>query len=143
MAREIWILRHDDAEPGGRAGDGARRLTPAGEAHAAALGRGLAARGLRAARVLSSPLVRARRTAELVAPGVEVEIEPRLAPGRDAEGAAFEALEEGPWPVLLVGHAPDVEALVLALAGVSVPMGKGALVRIEREEGRGRVIERP
>lgn len=143
MVREIWILRHDDAEASGPAGDSSRRLTPAGEAHAAALGRDLSSRGLGAGRVLSSPLVRARRTAELVANGVEVEIDPRLAPGRDAETAALDALEEGPWPVLVVGHAPDVESLVHALSGESIPMGKGAFVRIAREDGAGRVLERP
>jgi phosphohistidine phosphatase len=142
MPVEIWILRHDEAAPAGASGDGARRLTPAGEAHAAALGRDLAARGLRAARILSSPLVRARRTAEIVSGGVEVELENRLSPGGDAEAAAADALAEGPHPVLLVGHNPDLEILVHALTGTAVPMGKGAFVRIERDGARGRVVER-
>lgn len=142
MPVEIWILRHDEAAPAGAAGDGARRLTPEGEAHAAALARDLAARGLRPARILSSPLVRARRTAEIVARGAEVEIEPRLCPGGDAEAAAAEALAEGPHPVLLVGHNPDLEILVRALTGAAVPFGKGTLVRVERDGDRGRVVER-
>jgi phosphohistidine phosphatase len=143
MPPEIWILRHDEAGPAGPAGDGARRLTPAGEAHAAALGRALGVRGLRAARVLSSPLVRARRTAELVAgAGVEVEIDPRLSPGGEAGEAAAEAMAEGPHPVLVVGHNPDLEMLVLALTGSPVSMGKGTLVRVEVDGDRGRVVER-
>jgi len=135
MPPELWILRHDDAEPGGPGGDGARRLTPEGEAHAASL-------GLRPARILSSPLARARRTAALAAPGVEVEIDPRLSPGRDAAGAAADALAEGPHPVLLVGHNPDLGFLVRALTGTAVPLGKGTLVRIEVDGGRGRILER-
>jgi phosphohistidine phosphatase len=133
MTAEIWILRHDEAEPAGPGGDAARRLTPEGEAHAAKL-------ALKPARVVSSPLVRARRTAALAAPGLEVEIDPRLAPGRDAEAVAADALAEGPHPVLLVGHNPDLESVVFALTGTAVPLGKGTLVRVAVEDGRGRVV---
>ncbi len=144
--REVWILRHGEAEPAeGRSGDAGRRLTAAGERAAEMLGRSLAARGLRAARVITSPLVRARRTAALaagagLAPALPVEEDRRLAPGGDARDLAAEVLVEGRLPALLVGHNPDLEGLVLALTGEAVPLGKGAFVRIAFEGGRGRVV---
>jgi phosphohistidine phosphatase len=144
--REIWILRHAEAEPGeGAAGDARRRLTAAGEAAATALGRALAARGLRAARVVTSPLVRARQTATLaagagLAPAVPLEEDRRLAPGGDARSVAEEALDDGRLPALLVGHNPSLEDLVRALAGATVALGTGAFVRIAFEGRHGRVL---
>ena len=146
-AREIWILRHCDAEPAGAKGDGARRLSDAGTRHAEEIGRALGARGLRAVRVLSSPLARARQTASLaaaagLAPGVVLEEEPRLAPGGDVVGVAREVLEEGDLPALLVGHNPDLEGLAFALCGERVAVGKGTFLRIGFEGDRGRLVER-
>jgi phosphohistidine phosphatase len=144
---EIWILRHCDAEPAGAKGDAGRRLSDAGARHAEEIGRTLAARGLRAARVLTSPLARARQTASLaaaagLAPGVTPEEEPRLAPGGDFVGLAREVLEEGPLPALLVGHNPDLEGLAFALSGERVAVAKGTFLRIEFEADRGRLVER-
>src|ERR1700679_1702309 len=67
MARQLWLLRHGDAEPHGTRADAERRLTERGEgqAHAA----GIALERLQASfdAVLFSPKTRARRTAELAA----------------------------------------------------------------------------
>lgn len=144
---EIWILRHGEAQPASEpGGDAGRRLTAAGERAAEALGRSLAARGLRAARVVTSPLARARRTAALaagagLAPAVPVEEDRRLAPGGNSRDLAGEVLGDGRLPALLVGHNPDLEDLVFALTGATVPLGKGAFVRIAFAAGKGRIIE--
>jgi phosphohistidine phosphatase len=148
MLREIWILRHATAEDARAPGeDAARRLTRAGEAEALAVGRAVAARGLGAARVVTSPLVRARLTARLAAsaglasPAVEVEEDRRLAPGGDPEQLARDCLEEGRLPALLVGHNPDLEELVQALCGASIKLRKGAFVRISFEGRKGALVE--
>jgi broad specificity phosphatase PhoE len=63
---ELWLVRHGETEwsrAGRHTGRSDLPLTPHGEAQAATLAPRL--RGVRFALVLSSPLVRARRTAEL------------------------------------------------------------------------------
>jgi phosphohistidine phosphatase len=142
--REIWILRHAEASPTGEEGDASRLLTPKGERRAVEVGRALAARGLRPARILASPLARARATADLVAEAAEAaapEVDRRLAPGEDAEARAREVLAEGPHPALLVGHNPDLEGVVLALTGTPVALRKGMLVRIAHDGRRGTILE--
>src|SRR5688572_14256674 len=146
--RELWILRHAEAEPSGPEGDASRELTPSGRRRAADVGRELAARGLRPARVVTSPYVRARETAVLAAdaaaPGLEPEEDERLEPGMDAEGAARAILAEGRLPALLVGHNPDLGELVFAFSGAPVAMRKGMLVRLEFPlRGKARIAEVP
>jgi len=144
---EVWLLRHCEAEPArGPGGDSARTLNLRGEEDAEEIGRALAERGLRVARVLSSPLPRARETASRaaaagLAPGVAVEEDPRLAPGGDTKALAEEAAAAGPWPVLLVGHNPDLEVLTFDLCGQGVRYRKGTLVRISLARGTGRLLE--
>ena len=74
--RELWILRHAEAESTGPEGDASRVLTGDGRRRAKEVGRSLADRGLRAARVVTSPYLRARETAGLAAaeaaPGIGI-----------------------------------------------------------------------
>ena len=65
MARQLWLLRHAEAEPHGTRSDSERRLTVRGEAQARAAGLALALLQADFEAVLSSPKVRASRTAEL------------------------------------------------------------------------------
>src|SRR5436305_1351559 len=67
MARQIWLLRHAEAEPHGTREDSERRLTPRGEDQARAAGVALTQLGARFDAVLYSPKVRARATAVLAA----------------------------------------------------------------------------
>ena len=68
-SRHLHLLRHADAgDPEAwRGDDAARPLSPKGEAQAERLGAFLAGAGFRTDAVISSPKVRARRTAEIVA----------------------------------------------------------------------------
>ena len=61
----MFLVRHAEAAPGEP--DELRRLTPHGRDQARELGRRLVRDGVRADVVLSSPLVRARETAEAIA----------------------------------------------------------------------------
>jgi phosphohistidine phosphatase SixA len=67
MARQLWLLRHAEAEPHGTREDSQRRLTERGERQARAAGAALARLGASFEAVLFSPKVRARQTAELAA----------------------------------------------------------------------------
>lgn len=87
-------------------------------------------------RVLSSPLVRARQTAEIVAQGLglSVEIAPTLALGFDYTDltALLTPARESGW--LLVGHEPDFSEVIARLIGApahAVVMKKGSLARVD------------
>ena len=135
--RELLLLRHGIAEerdpvPGDQADQADRRrsLTPEGAERTAQLIRRLGELDLGCDVVLSSPLRRARQTAELAVAGglaPDLELAAALAPLADP----LPLLERwlGPlsprpgWRRLaLVGHEPDLSTLVALLIGV--PMGQ-------------------
>ncbi len=131
----LYFLRHGAAEPARGGDDAARELTAAGIAalrHAAPLWRRV---NLRPDIVLSSPLARARQTAELVteAIGGEVLVDDRLRPGA-SWGDLAQAMSAHPDArrVLFVGHEPDLSSTVAHLTGAaSVRMRKGGLACVE------------
>lgn len=133
----LYLLRHADAgDPESWSGpDEARPLSSKGEKQSRRLGRYLASVGFTADAIISSPKLRARQTAEIVAAelGREVTIDDRLAFGLDAvavEAILFDAGE--PESPVLVGHDPDFSELAAWLIGASsFTMKKGALVRID------------
>jgi phosphohistidine phosphatase len=134
---ELHLLRHAHAgDPDGWTGDDAARpLSPKGERQAERLGAFLASARFRADAIVSSPRVRARRTAEIVAGhiGLEVSLDDRLGAGFDAAtvDAILADLGAVARPVL-VGHDPDFSELLGWLAGSGrISMKKGALARID------------
>lgn len=110
----IFLVRHAHAAPGDP--DELRPLTPEGEAAAEALAQTLAAEQPTA--VISSPLLRARQTADRIAEaaGLETEIDERLAPGATSL-TLREAVEERGGTVVAVGHQPDCSEIVLKVTG--------------------------
>ncbi|HVR13641.1 MAG TPA: histidine phosphatase family protein, partial [Gaiellaceae bacterium] len=102
----VYLVRHAEAEPGEP--DELRTLTPHGRWQAKELGERLARRGIRPEVVLSSPLLRARQTAEAIATeaGVAAEPEERLAPGATADDVRAVVAGRGD-TVVVVGHQPD------------------------------------
>ena len=137
MARELWLLRHGDAEAHGAREDAARALTGRGEAQARAAGRALAALEVTFAAVFTSPKVRARDTARLAleARGGE-EVEDRRIGSSFDRDIALELAAAGP-RVLVVGHEPDFSQVVHDLTGARVDFKKGgiAVVRLEGAVG--------
>jgi phosphohistidine phosphatase len=152
MARQLWLLRHAEAEPHGTRADSERRLTARGERQARAAGIALTRLGASFEAVLFSPKVRARRTAELAAGAWGkrqrelLRAHPPLAGGFDA-GEARDALSEvdGDGRLLLVGHEPDLSRVIGELTGGLVDLKKGglALVRLEGVGGELAVLLRP
>jgi len=121
----IWILRHGDAEAGEGKPDADRDLTEKGEKQSIAAGQALKELGVELDVCLTSPKVRAKRTADLACKvlGVDVEEDDRLA------GGDFDPVElaAGRGEVVLVGHEPDCSQAVALATGSRVKMKKGGL----------------
>ena len=132
MAR-VYLVRHAKAEksspPGG---DAARRLTPEGRAAFAAHARALA---LPLRRIVTSPAVRARETAELLAAatGAPVEEDEALASGASSGKELLALARKASDAVAFVGHNPELaEAVALAAGGErEVPPGSVAALEVD------------
>ena len=144
MARQLWLLRHGDAEPHGTRADSARRLTERGEEQARSAGLALKALGVQPAHVYASPRVRARDTALLAceALGVAPVEHPPLNGGFDAREALLLAGsdEDGDGRVLVVGHEPDFSQVVFDLTGARIDMKKGGIAGVRLDGARGELI---
>jgi len=133
----LYLVRHGKAEDVGPDGtDGARRLTEEGRRDFRRGAEGLASLGVRFDRILTSPLARARETAEILADVVDGPAPERLealAFGDEAEilAAVARAGEE----VALVGHEPTLGKLVsLAVCGRvggGTPLRRGGVACID------------
>jgi phosphohistidine phosphatase len=125
----IWLLRHGDAEDGAGKPDADRDLTEKGERQARAAGRALKALGAGLDLCLTSPKVRAKRTAELACASLDcpVEEDDRLS------GGDFDPLElaAGRGEVLLVGHEPDFSGAIAFVTGSRVKLRKGGIAALD------------
>jgi phosphohistidine phosphatase len=112
----VFLVRHAHADPGEP--DELRRLSERGRKEARELAERLAEHATPPALVLTSPLVRARETADAIAQrtGAELREDERLAPGATAADVrAFMA--DGNEPVAVVGHQPDCSEIATELTG--------------------------
>lgn len=148
---QIYFLRHGRAQaradwPGD---DAARPLTPEGIEAMRREARMLRDRGLAVDTIVTSPLVRARQTAEIVAKRLglaeSLAEDDRLAHGFDAGRLAkLVAAHPGTEKLLLVGHEPDFSDTVSELiGGGAVVLKKGGLARVDLAEpapGGGRLV---
>lgn len=146
---ELYLMRHGiaaDLGEGGVIRDADRPLTMEGRAKMKQAAAGLGALDLKFNIILTSPLLRARQTAEAVAEVLDlqhrVKIIESLAPGRAfATGEAGHAeifLELGAFQfdrALLVGHMPDLSELASHLLtgnrNLNIEFKKGSLCAIE------------
>ena len=116
----LFLVRHAEAEPGEP--DDLRTLTPHGRRQAQELGERFAKHGIAPDAILSSPLLRARQTAEGIAAGVGLTAEPdeRLAPGATADDVRAAVAGRGEI-VVVVGHQPDCGQIAAAIGGGPAP----------------------
>jgi phosphohistidine phosphatase len=125
----IWILRHGDAEAGEGKSDADRELTEKGEGQSVNAGRALKKLGIEIDVCLTSPKVRAKRTAELACDvlGAAVEVDDRLS------GGDFDPMElaAGRGEVMLVGHEPDCSQAVALVTGSRVKLKKGGIAALD------------
>jgi phosphohistidine phosphatase len=124
----VYFLRHADAE-NMAASDFERNLTPKGLEQAAKVGRFCKVHGLVPDKILTSPLNRARQTADIVGKdlGAEPVVQGWLACGMGIETLLKELAEQGEVEsILVVGHEPDFSSVISKLIGASE--GGGVLV---------------
>ncbi len=120
----LLIIRHAIAVPHGTPDvpEDARPLTPRGEKRFREAARGLARICRRPDLLLTSPLVRARQTAQIAAEAwgkIEPKEEKALAGGSFEQIAAVVDKHGSKGVVAIVGHEPDVSSLVARLLGTS------------------------
>lgn len=126
----ILLFRHgiavDRNDPQAPADDEQRPLLPKGAKKTRAAARGLLALGFDPTVMISSPLVRAVQTADIVAEVLRVPPAARktwntLKPDADAADAARELSGMNATGVLVVGHAPQLDKLLAWLVGAPQP----------------------
>ncbi|TWT46777.1 SixA phosphatase family protein [Botrimarina hoheduenensis] len=136
IARHAWAGNYgDSAWPD----DSQRPLTAEGVERYRAVVDTLAERGLIPERIATSPYVRCRQTAELIAAatGAPIDDLPSLAPGADLATLIEWTESTGTESVCWVGHNPDVEILTAALIGdrnAGVRFAKGSIACVRFEE---------
>jgi phosphohistidine phosphatase len=137
---ELYLVRHAiAAERGDEWPDDTKRpLTERGISRFKEVVRGLRSLDVAIDEIFTSPLVRARQTANLLAAGVEgkpsVKLLETLAPGHAADDVLAQLAKVARRRrIALVGHEPDLGALAAALVGAQRPMPfrKGGVCRID------------
>jgi phosphohistidine phosphatase len=139
---ELYLVRHGIAEDGGEGiRDGSRALTEKGRRRFQKTARAFGKLGRKLDLILTSPLVRAVQTAEILAREArhdEVSVLEELDPKFDAD-AVREALakrSDKRETIALVGHEPQLSSVLAAFSGVpqsDLDFKKGAIVRIDVE----------
>jgi phosphohistidine phosphatase len=130
---ELYLVRHAEAAAG--TPDRARPLTSVGRDQARALGARLRDSGVLPDAIVTSPLLRARETASLLAEalGIEVTDDERLAPGASASDVT-DAVRGLGKTVIAIGHQPDCSRIAAALTGEpepSFPPGGSVTIQLE------------
>ena len=140
---DLYCLRHGkaiDRDPQHPSIDRERSLTQSGKRKVRCIAQAMSALDLSFDLILTSPFLRARQTAEIVAANFKafdrLKLTPWLVPGADQKelvqqlNESFRSCET----ILLVGHEPDLTVLVATLiAGtpnVSLNLRKGGLCKL-------------
>ena len=145
----LSFLRHGiaaDATAPGAAGDRERRLPDEGRKKTTRVAGGLQRLGLAFDLILSSPLVRAKETAEIVATALgakkSLKFSERLAPGGTLQGLVDELNRDHGRceDVFLIGHEPDfshhIAVLTTGRPTLQIEMKKAGLCRLQVDELR-------
>jgi phosphohistidine phosphatase len=140
---KLYILRHGDAGEAGdpRYKDNERPLTTKGIQRTKQLAHVLREMEITMDAVVTSPLTRARETAEIIARGMKLpealRVSENLAPSGSMEELVHQVNTIRPMPknIMLVGHEPYLSGFIslLCTGGPGLPMvfKKGALCRLD------------
>jgi phosphohistidine phosphatase len=146
---DLYLIRHAEAvsrdDP--KYPEDERPLTDVGRAQARAVAKALVARGVQFDAVISSPVVRARQTAEellqnMPGPLADVEFCRHLAPGGKYRKLRRYLIAVEGESVALIGHEPDLSDLAARLIGsrkAQIELSKAgvALIRCDGVVGKG------
>jgi len=126
----LYLMRHGKAARGGSpySDDAKRPLTAQGIKDLQKISKGMIRAGVGLDWIVSSPLVRAKETAQIVAesftPKVPVEFAEALAPGGTVEALlAFLGKQPARTSTLLVGHEPGLSEFACRLIGANLDAG--------------------
>ena len=138
---KLYLVRHAAAvERGGDVAEEQRFLTPEGRVFFRKTARTMLNQGLAPGLILTSPLIRAVQTAEILAQTLDyigpLVVTDALAPGFDVSGlkgllSAYRNVAE----LVIVGHEPDLSSVAAALlvspAGISLKKGAAIKLKID------------
>ena len=139
---ELYLVRHAIAAERGEdwPDDDKRPLTERGVSRFKEVVAGLASLGVEVDEIFTSPLVRAKQTADLLAAGLKgkanVKILDALSPGHTPAAVLAQLSRAAKRRrLMLVGHEPDLGELAAHLigSGRALPFKKGGVCRIEVE----------
>jgi phosphohistidine phosphatase len=144
--KRLYLLRHGVAIPHGTPGiaEHDRPLTPAGEKRIRQVARGLRSLGLGLDKLVTSPLPRAHRTAELVAAELGLAHVLEIADVLRADSSAERIRDwldgRGEQRLMVVGHDPSLSELLglLATGGAARTIGnlrKGGVAALVGADG--------
>lgn len=131
---EVYFFRHGEAEPAAAGGsDESRRLTDCGRLDVQTVGARLQAADVKPEAILTSPLVRARQTGEILQQvfGAKAEHDERLRSGATLGSVQALLSERSEERVMLVGHEPDLSTIVGQLTGGRVKLSTSAVARVD------------
>jgi phosphohistidine phosphatase len=144
---ELYVIRHAIAQPLGQQNDFTdekRALTSEGRDRMREAVKGLRKLEVELDLMLTSPLVRAVETAEIVAVGLgfgkkEIEQTANLAPGASADELLVEIKRRtGAESIALIGHQPDLGALISTIVygddRLAIQLKKGSVCLINVTE---------
>jgi phosphohistidine phosphatase len=140
---ELYVLRHGIAVERGTPGyrkDSDRPLTKEGEEKLHQIAQAMLAIELKFDLILSSPYVRAAKTAEIVALELDKEVTftEFLEPSGNQLALINQINDEKPQRVLLVGHEPDLSQLISLLTtggtAASIELKKGGLCKMTSDK---------
>jgi len=147
LTTQLYVVRHAIAEDLADDGtDFSRRLTKKGRKRFERLVEKLVGDGMDIDLIATSPLVRTRETAEVLADVLggkkrpRIEVVQALAPSSNWEALVEWTVRQDAASVAWVGHSPCVGRLVATTIGdgtASIRMQKGAIASIRLDDGPG------
>jgi phosphohistidine phosphatase len=144
---KLYVMRHGPAEDFSASGrDADRALTSSGRDRVRDVAKALVDADEAPLVILTSPLVRARETAEIVAAvtdlgarGGAIETSHALAPGGDGVGLVRGLVNARRKRAMIVGHEPDLSAIVHAVTSRRVEMLKALVVGLSASDEGTRI----
>jgi len=141
----LYFLRHGEADlPNWDGPDDERPLTNSGKKEMRKVAKFLSCLDISLDDILSSPLVRARQTADIVADRFKLQVREQNVLGGSFNLSGLKELVQQ-YPVdnlMVVGHEPSFSQVIGELTGGDCKMSKGgvALVDLDEKEMKGRLL---
>lgn len=141
----LYLLRHGEADwPNWSKPDDERPLTDAGKKEMRKVAKLLKALDISLDDILTSPLPRARQTAEIVAERFDLPVheEESLAPGFGSQELKQLVRKYRVDALMIVGHEPDFTNVISGLTGANSKLSKAgvALIDLNGSDSKGRLL---